>query len=102
LRHTTPWPSAASPPVHLPSGFSTASRFQPLWISSPAKFDTLHKMNYVKITTEHVVGKEDAEGVMLLMNDAMDRIAALQVAYDSLVATMNTTEPENFAEIARP
>jgi hypothetical protein len=59
-------------------------------------------MNYVKITTEHVVGEEDAEGVMLLMNDAMDRIAALQVAYDSLVATMNTTEPENFAEIARP
>jgi hypothetical protein len=59
-------------------------------------------MNYVKITTEQVVAEEDAEALIELMKVATDRVAGLLTVYDSVVASMITTEPENAAEITRP
>jgi hypothetical protein len=59
-------------------------------------------MNYVKITTEQVVAEDDAEVVTELMNVAVAGVAELLTVYDSVVASVNTTEPENAAEVARP
>jgi hypothetical protein len=59
-------------------------------------------MNYVKITTEQVVAEDDAEAVTELMNVAVAGVAELLTVYDSVVASVNTAEPENAAEIARP
>jgi hypothetical protein len=59
-------------------------------------------MNYVKITTEQVVAEDDAEALIELMKLATDQAAGLLTVYDSVVASVNTTEPENTAEVARP
>jgi hypothetical protein len=59
-------------------------------------------MNYVKITTEQGVAEDDAEALIELMKAAIDRAAGLLTVYDSVVARMSTTEPENAAEITRP
>jgi hypothetical protein len=59
-------------------------------------------MTFVKITTEQVVAEDDAEAVTELMNVAVAGVAELLTVYDSVVASVNTTEPENAAEIARP
>jgi hypothetical protein len=59
-------------------------------------------MNYVKITTEQVVAEDDAEALIELMRLATDQAAGLLTVYDSVVASMITTEPENAAEITRP
>jgi hypothetical protein len=59
-------------------------------------------MNYVKITTEQIVAEDDAEVATELMKLATDRVAGLLTVYDSLVVSMNTTEPEILAEIAEP
>jgi hypothetical protein len=79
-----------------------ATRPKPARPSLPAKFDTFHRMNYVKITTEQVVAEDDAEALIELMKFATDQAAGLLTVYDSVVASMNTTEPENAAEVARP
>jgi hypothetical protein len=59
-------------------------------------------MKFVKITTEQVVAEDDAEALIELMRLATDEAAGLLTVYDSLVASVNTTEPENAAEVARP
>jgi hypothetical protein len=59
-------------------------------------------MKFVKITTEQVVAEDDAEAVTELMNVAVAGVAELLTVYDSVVASVNTAEPENVAEIARP
>jgi hypothetical protein len=60
------------------------------------------EMKFVKITTEQVVTEDDAEALIELMRLATDQAAGLLTVYDSVVASMNTTEPEDAAEIARP
>jgi hypothetical protein len=59
-------------------------------------------MKFVKITTEQVVAEDDAEAVTELMNVAVAGVAERLTVYDSVVASVNTTEPENPVEIARP
>jgi hypothetical protein len=59
-------------------------------------------MKFVKITTEQVVAEDDAEALIELMRLATDQAAGLLTVYDSVVASMNTTEPENVVEITRP
>jgi hypothetical protein len=59
-------------------------------------------MKFVKITTEQVVAEDDAEAVTELMNVAVAGVAEQLTVYDSVVASVNTTEPENPAEVARP
>jgi hypothetical protein len=59
-------------------------------------------MKFVKITTEQVVAEDDAEAVTELMNVAVAGVAELLTVYDSVVASVNTAEPENAAEVARP
>jgi hypothetical protein len=56
-------------------------------------------MKFVKITTEQVVAEDDAEALIELMKLATDQAAGLLTVYDSVVASMNTTEPEN--DVAR-
>jgi hypothetical protein len=59
-------------------------------------------MKFVKITTEQVVAEDDAEALIELMRLATDQAAGFLTVYDSLVASVNTTEPENGAEVVRP
>ena len=59
-------------------------------------------MKFVKITTEQVVAEDDAEALIELMKLATDQAAGFLTVYDSVIASMNTTEPEDAAEIARP
>jgi hypothetical protein len=59
-------------------------------------------MKFVKITTEQVVAEDDAETLIELMQLATGQAAGFLTVYDSVVASVNTTEPENAAEVARP
>jgi hypothetical protein len=59
-------------------------------------------MKFVKITTEQVVAEDDAEALIELTRLATDQAAGFLTVYDSVVASVNTTEPENAADVARP